>query len=479
MSIKKNFLFNATLSISQIIFPIVTFPYVTRILMPKGLGTVNFIDSFVQYILIIAALGIPVYGVREIARVKGDPTKLSKTYSELLIIHSVLSIISALIFYVMILNVPKLSGEYELCMIGVGIILTNIFMINWLYGGLEKFVFISIVSISVRVLMILGIFILVKSPEDKVLYYGLNLLGNLITGIINISIASKHVKFSFNFFDIRKHFSPLFMLFSLTVITSVYVLLDSVILGFLKNNVEVGYYTTAMKLSKIPITLLTALTSVLIPKLTASTANNNLGEVSSLIDKSMNASLVISIPIAFGMFSLSREIILVFAGSLYLPALPSFQILSFIIIPISLALISYQVLLPRNKEKYMMFCSIIGMSISLLLNFILIPAYGGTGSAMSSIVTEFMVAIMLFFVSRKLVSILIPYRMICSAIITCTSFFLFKYIFQNIFRSDALVIISTAISGSLFYLIMMGVVFRVKLVRELYALGINKFTGLL
>ena len=427
----------------------------------------------------IAALGIPVYGVREIARVKNNPSKLADTYSGLLMVHSLLSIISAIVFYVMVLNIPKLSAEYELCMVGIGMILTNVFMINWLFGGLEKFVFISMVSISVRVLTIIGIFIWVKSPEDKVLYYGLNLVGNVISSIINMYIASKYVKFSFKFLDLKKHISPLFMLFSLSVITSVYVLLDSVILGFLKNNVEVGYYTTAMKLSKIPISLLTALTSVLIPKLAASTADNNSGEVSGLIDKSMNASLIISIPIAFGMFSLAREIILVFAGSLYLPALSSFQVLSFIIIPISIALISYQILLPKNKEKYLMFCSIIGMVVSLILNFVLIPALGGTGSAISSVATELIVALMLFLVSRKLVDILVPYKMIGSAILTCLSFFVFKYIFQNIFTNNVFIIISTALCGGIFYFGIMGFVFRVKLIRDLYASGINKFSGLL
>jgi len=465
MSIKKNFAFNAVLSISQIIFPIITFPYVTRILEPEGLGSINFIDSFVQYLIIVSALGIPIYGVREIAKIKNDKEKLSKTFSELVIIHSTLAIICSIIFMFLLQFVPKLFAEYELCIIGIFVILSNVFLLNWFFAGLEKFAFISTISLLVRVLTIICIFLFVKSPADKVLYYSFNLLANIITGIIGIAYARKYIQFTFKSPNFKAHFGSLFFLFSLSVITSVYVLLDSVILGFLKNNSEVGYYSTAMKISKIPIALLTALTSVLLPKLSSIEFGD---EFNRLVNKAMRFSFLISIPISLGLFILSREIILIFAGNLYLPALSSFRILSFIIIPIGFALINYQVLLPYNREKYMMFAALVGVFVSLLLNFLLIPYLGNQGSAISSLSTEVVVAMILFLLSYKLCKFDIPYKLILNSFLTCGVMFIIKHFIYYFSDNSLTIIIGTAILGSLSYFTIMGCVFKNEIVVEMF-----------
>ena len=471
MSIKKNFAFNAVLSVSQILFPIITFPYVTRVLKPEGLGSINFIDSIVQYLIIFSALGIPIYGVREIAKIKDNKQKLSKTFSELIIIHSTLAIFCSTLFLFLLQFVPKLFVEYELCIIGVLIILSNVFLLNWFFAGLEKFVFISVVSLLIRLLTISCIFLFVKSQADKTLYYSFNLVGNVITGIISIIFAKKYINFSFQLNNIKVHFKALFFLFSLSVITSVYVLLDSVILGFLKNNSEVGYYTTAMKISKIPIAFLTALTTVLLPKLSSIDFGD---EFKRLVNKAMRFSFIISIPISLGLFVLSKEIILIFAGTLYLPALSSFRILCFIIIPIGFALINYQVLLPYNREKYMMFAALIGVCVSLLLNFILVPYLGNQGSAISSLSTEVVVAIILFLLSYKLCKIEIPYRLIIESILSCSIMFLIKYFIAYFSDNNLIVIFCTGLLGSLVYFALMGYVFKNEIVNEAFINFKNK-----
>mgnify|MGYP001759720053 CR=1 FL=1 len=464
-NIKKNFLFSSVLSLSQIIFPIITFPYVTRVLLPEGLGTVTFIDSFVQYLVIASALGIPIYGVREIARVKNDKVKLAKTYSELLIIHTILSVFFSFIFFILVKLVPQLTSEYGLCIIGIGIILTSVFSINWFYAGLEKFAVISSVSIIVRLLSVVFIFIFIKSPEDKTLYYGFNLIGNVITGLICMIIALRTTRFVTSDLEFMRHFRSLLLLFSLTVITSVYVILDSVILGFIKNNTEVGYYGTAMKLSKIPISLLSALTTVLIPQL----SSLEFGEkFKNLLSKSMNFSFVLSIPISFGLFVLSKEFILIFAGELFLPALSAFKILSFIIVPIGFALISYQILIPYNKEKYMMICSIMGLVCSLILNFILVPYLGNVGSAISSLGTEMLVSVFLFIVSFKLCKIALPVRVILLSLLTCSGFFGIKFFIKMYVTNLYTIVLITGLLSTIFYFAVMGFVFKVAVVKDFY-----------
>lgn len=470
-NIKKNFLFSSVLSLSQIIFPIITFPYVTRVLLPKGLGSVNFIDSIVQYIIIVSALGIPIYAVREIARVKDNKVLLSKTYTEMIVIHTIISLLCSVVFGMMIFVIPELFADYQLCIIGIGIILSNVFLINWFFAGLEKFVFISIVSIVVRVITVLGIFLLVKAPEDKVIYYSLNLVGNIITGIVAVRFALRETTFTFGGIRFYKHLRSLFLLFSLTVITNVYVLLDSVILGFIKNNEEVAFYATATKLSKIPISLLFALTSVLIPKLSSLQDKD---KFSDLLSKSVETTFILSIPIAIGLVVLSKELILIFAGEMYLPGLEGFRVLSFIIIPIGFALVNHQILLPYNKEKYMMRCAIAGMVTSLILNFTLVPCLGNLGSAISSLTTEIVVSLLLFFVSYKICKIKIPYRIIFYSIITCSSFFLIKYFLSLLTNDKFVVLIFTLCLCSFIYFFVMSTIFKVRLLNDFSLIVLNK-----
>lgn len=459
MSLKKNFVLNVILSITQVLFPLITFPYVTRILLPDGVGAVNFIDSIVQYIIIFAALGIPIYGVREIARARRIKSDLDKTFSELSLIHGVTSVGSALIFFIIALCIPELYAEWNLCLIGVGLILSNAFTLNWLYGGLEKFSLITIVSVSVRIITIIGIFILVKTPQDKVYYYGLNLMSSILTGIVNVIIATRYVSVRWKNLQIRKHLKPLYLLFSVSVISSIYVLLDSVILGFLQNPTEVGYYYTAMRISKIPISIMAALTSVMIPRITQM-ADNNLKYVQDLVYKSAVVTIMLSIPIALGMYCLGRELILLVAGSEFLPSLNSFRVLCFMIIPISFALLNYQILLPYNKENIMMKISIVGAIISIILNISLIPSLGGFGSAISSIITEVVVAVLLYFVGRNVVRLQMPWILILQTVVACSTFFILHYIAVKIIKNNLMVILSTVFACTASYFFFMIIIFK-------------------
>lgn len=473
MNVRGNFIYNALLSVSQIILPIITFPYITRTLLPKSLGDVNFIDNIVQYVCIVAALGIPLYGTREVAKLRDNKYLLNKLFSELLTLHFCVSLICSIVFLLSLQFFEKLHTHFDLGLIGIGIILSNVFIINWLFSGLEKFAYITKISIIIRIISVIAIFLLIKDPRDKNLYYGITLVSNLSIGLINLAYSKRYISFNISDLRLKKHFKPLFVLFFLGVITNVYVLLDSVILGFLKDTVQVGYYAVAQRISKIPISLIASLTAVVIPFLTRNASEKE--KMSAMIDKTILFTVIICIPIAIGLFCLAPELVKVFAGESFTPSIIALRILSFIIIPIGLALVSYQVLLPINKEKLIMNTAFIGLTISLGLNFLLIPSFNNIGCAVSSLITEFVVAGILMFFSKKYISYKIPWRIIIQCLILTIPFFLIKEISITLISSTISIVIFSVFASIIIYFSGLILIFKNEFVIENYLIVKKKF----
>ena len=176
-NIKSNFICKVLLGISQIIFSLITFPYASRILLPEGIGEVSFIDNLTQYFTILSALGIPIYGIREVAKRQDNLVELQKLLTELISIHFIASIISGALYWTIVIHSSKLSSSIDLCQIGLLLILSHVFVIEWFYQGLEKFKFIVIRTLLIRVLTILLLFLFVKTPQNKSIYYILNFIG--------------------------------------------------------------------------------------------------------------------------------------------------------------------------------------------------------------------------------------------------------------------------------------------------------------
>jgi O-antigen/teichoic acid export membrane protein len=335
--LKKNIVFNTLLSVSQILFPLVTFPYASRILGPEGMGAVNFADNFITYFLIFSALGIPLYGVREIAKVKHDSIALGRVYSELIFIHLVTSLISIVVLLGISLSSDKLFANFQLYQIGMAILLGNVFIAEWFFQGIEKFKYIAIRMVLIRLFTIILLFALVHTVADRNTYYALNLVATLLAAATNMYSVSKLVKISFKNLTLRHHLKPLFIIFSNSIITTIYLVFDTIILGFLTSDVYVGYYSASMRISKISLAVIGVLSAVLLPRLTIAFKAENWAEARLLLHKSINFVVFLSIPIAIGTYCLSEEIIRLFAGQKYLPAVSSLQILCFIVVFVGMA----------------------------------------------------------------------------------------------------------------------------------------------
>jgi O-antigen/teichoic acid export membrane protein len=428
-SIKKNFIYNVILSISQILFPLITFPYASRVLNPGGLGIVSFADSFTQYFILLAALGIPVYGVREIAKVKDEPAKLSTLFSELLIINVIATVFCLLLYIGLIFSVNKLHENQSVFFVGCGILLSNVFLIEWLFIGLENFQYMVKRTVAFRFLTMCLIFIIVTSPEDKTYYYGITFLFYILSALANMRYAQKFVTISFSGIQFRKHLKPLFFIFSTTIVISMYAILDNIILGFLTDETYVGYYTVSMRISKFSIALVGALGLVLIPRLSALFQNDNTLEALKLLNKSVQYVIIFSVPISLGILLMADDLIMLFSGKAYMPAITSLRIFALIVIIIGFAQIySQQILIPLNKEIFIFRSVLLGVVISLTLNFLLIPIYKHNGAAISNLITELIVTISLYYYSRKFFPIAFPIKAFFFSILSCSLFYPIRFL---------------------------------------------------
>lgn len=475
---KRNIFYNTLLSVSQVLFPLITFPYSSRILGPEGMGAVNFADNFTTYFLLLSALGIPLYGVREIAKVKDNPVQLSRVFSELLLIHLATSVLAVVLLFSLSYTIGRLRADFALYQIGMSVVLGSVFIAEWFFQGTEQFKYIAIRSVAIRIFTIGLLFLLVHSPQDKEIFYGLNLIAVLLAAAANMYAIRKLVKLSFKEISFKRHLRPLLIIFSNSVITTIYLVFDTIILGFITSDEHVGYYSASMRISKLSLAVISAVSIVLLPRLTLAFRNENFDEAASLLDKSINFVIFLSVPIALGTFCLSREIILLFAGSQYLPAVAALKVLCFIVIFVGVAqVLSHQILLPSHMERKILYASLIGVVLSLGLNFALIPILRHIGAAISSVATEALVTLILFFFVRKAIKFSFPLIPFLQSVLTCGLFFLLKFLVLQLTSNPVAVVLVTACLSALSYLLCQVFLWKNKHVIELLS-GFGPFTFL-
>lgn len=430
-SIKKNAFFNILLAVSQILFPLITFPYISRILQPQGVGAYTFVDSYTQYFVLIAALGIPIYGMREIAKTRHSVAERSKIFSELIVLHIFITLVITLIYIGSFLLVPRLQSYTELFWIGSTLLLSSAFLIEWFYQGMEKFPFITIRTLFIRSASIICIFLLIKKRSDVTYYYAINCTAVLLNAVINLGYSRHFIKFSISGLEIKRHFKPLMYIFSSAIVSSVYTLLDSVILGFLTNAMQVGFYTTAVKLSKILIMMLAAFTTVLVPPLSLAFKEDRFQDAKHLLQKSFDYVAFIGVPLSVGLFIIAKPLILLFSGSSFLPAVNALRLLSPTIFFVGLSYVfGMQVLNPTGNERYFFLATFIGMLVSVSANLLLIPWMEQLGAAITNLLVEFTVMAILIKFALNKVNFQPHWQNIIKALIASLPFFGVAYLIE-------------------------------------------------
>lgn len=380
---------------SSILFPLITFPYVSRVLLSEGNGKVAFASSVITYFTMFASLGIPTYGIRACAKVRDDKEKLSKTAQELLIINSVTMLITCLAYVLSILFVPKFGAEKELFIInGIGMVL-NVFAVNWLYNALEQYAYITVCNLLVKIVSLVLMFLLVKHPDDYIIYGAITMIASSVSYVFNFIYAHKFISFKKSgTYEFRQHLKPIFIFFATSAAINVYTNLDVVMLGFMKGDVEVGYYNAAIKVKTILTTLITSLGTVLLPRLSYYVKKDQKDAFYHTIAKAVNFVVVLGIPLTFYFGMFAEESILFLAGEDFMGAILPMIILMPTILLIGLSNITgIQVLTPQNEEKKVLYSILWGAAVDFVLNLVLIPKFASSGAAFATVMAELAVLI--------------------------------------------------------------------------------------
>lgn len=400
--IKKNTFFNLVLVLSQLLLPVITFPYISRVLGPEKIGVINFIDSITQNIIIISALGIGIYGVREIARAKSDPKELKKIFSELFIIHLLSVGIFAIFFIIAIFSVPKFYEVKELCYISLAYILGQVFLIEWYYQGMEKFKYITIRTVIIRIFSLFFLFILVKSESDFLKYYFITVAIVLLNSIFNFYSVIRDNVLQLRDLDLRKHLKPLVFILSSNVAVSIYMYLNNSFLGFLSEAESVAYYSSGVKITRLSLGVVTALGIVIVPQLSSAFSSQDWAKIKDLLDKSFQYVITVGIPFSLFFVFESVQIVDLLAGDKFLPASITLSILGPTVFLIGLNnIFGLQILANFGWERFLLKSVLWGMFLNVGLNFLLIPKFDHNGAAISTLVTEIFVTYAMFYFIRK------------------------------------------------------------------------------
>ncbi|GIM27386.1 heteropolysaccharide repeat-containing protein [Clostridium polyendosporum] len=403
-SVKINILFNILRVTMAVIYPIITFPYVARILMSDGVGKVEFARTIISYFIIIAMLGINTYATREVAKLRQDKDKLSKFCHEMIIIN-ICSVIVAYSFFLFFLYFYKSAFNQKslYLILSIGIIL-NAAGMEWLYQGLEKYIYITVRTIFFQIISLILLFLFVKNKNDYVSYALLITISSFGSNILNLINSFKYITFKiYKNYNIKKHLSNIVIIFATNLVMSLYGQAVVIILGILGNDANVGVYSTSFKLIQLIISIMISVNIVVFPRLSYYIEIKDNTSLNRILEGGFNILFLIAIPITLGLFLLAKEIILIFAGSGFYESIICLKILSPVIILIALNnFMVYQILMPNNKEKQFLTSIIIGNVANLFIGLSLIFMYKNIGAAITRVIIELVIFIVLYKYSIKL-----------------------------------------------------------------------------
>ena len=402
-SLKLNFIMNAMLTMSSFIFPLITFPYVSRVLGPAGYGKVSFATALIAYFLIFAQLGIPTYGVRACAKVRDDKRLLTKTAHELLIINLVMSALSYAVLFLALIFVPKLREDRLLyIVVSLTIIFTTIGM-EWLYKALEQYTYITVRSLIFKIVALVAMFCLVRDTDDYVIYGGITILASSASYLMNFIHARKYIDLRpMGGYDFKPHLKAVAVFFAMACATTIYTNLDTVMLGFMKTDDAVGYYNAAVRIKSILVSIVTSLGTVLLPRASYYVEHGQMEEFRRISRKALNFVIMAATPLMLYFIFFARQGILLLSGEDFMGSVLPMQLIMPTLLFIGLTnILGIQILVPTGREKMVLYSVIMGAVVDVVCNLLLIPRFAATGAAVSNMLAEAAVLVFQIAVLRK------------------------------------------------------------------------------
>ena len=409
-SVKVNYILNLINTGTQMLFPLITFPYVCRVIEADGIGQINFFQSIISYISLFTCLGIPMYAIREIARDRSDVVQMNRTAMEILLLHSMLTLVGYAIVAILCLTVPQIQVNIPLFLILSLTIFFTAIGCEWFYQGIEDFKYITIRGLIIKTVSVVLLFIFVKSKTD-LLYYGCYTVFGVLGGnIFNFFRLRKYIhreNIIFSELHIKRHVKPVLKVFSFSVVTSIYLQLNTVLLGFLKNALAVGYFAAATKVMQMLLTMSACLGSVMMPRASHLIAENKEDEFNRLIQKSYDFTLAIALPMTIGLIFCAPSLITALCGVKFEHSILPSQIIAPIILMVAISnVFGIQVLFPKGKINIVTLCCVIGAVADLILNLCLIPFFSYIGTSIAYLGAEVATTVSMYFIGRRYIPII-------------------------------------------------------------------------
>lgn len=410
-SVKFNFIMNFILTASSILFPLITAPYILRVLQAEGNGRVDFASSVMTCFMMFASLGIPTYGIRTCAKVRDDKEELSNTVQELMIINTVTMALTYTAFLVLVFLVPQFAEEKTLLFINSISMVLNVIGVTWFYNAIEQYAYITACSIAFKLASILLMFLLVRSPEDYVKYGAITVFAASGSYILNFWNLRKHIRFKKTRpYRFRVHLRPILVFFSMSAAINVYTNLDTTMLGIMKDKAEVGYYSAGIKIKNLLVSLTTSLGAVLLPRLSYYIEKGEQKAFQETVSKAFHFVLILGSAVTVYFIVMAQEALLLLGGDGYSASVTPMQILMPTVWLIGLSNITgMQILTPYGQENKVLVSIVGGAVLDFILNLALIPNYGASGAAFATLLAELLVLVVQCYYLRQLLKEIVRY----------------------------------------------------------------------
>lgn len=414
-SLVKNSIYNIVYKLITALYPLVAVTYVSHILLAEKMGMVSYAQNIVSYFVVIAALGIPTYGIKEIAIKSEDIQARSQVFWELLTINTISTTLALAAYGMLILSVNKFYSNYLLYAVAGLQIAFNYINVDWFYQGMEEYKYISIRSIVVKAIALIALPVAIRTQEDYIWYaliYCMAIAGNNIFNIIRIRRYVVRPSLKLN---LCKHLKIISVLLMVSIAVEIYAMIDTTMLGVFCNSSTVGCYSNAMKLTRMVNTMAAAIGTVLFPRLSVIFNNKENEEFNNLVNNGIKIMLMIAIPASLGMILCSKNIILLLFGNSFTDAIPILKILALMIpIVVCNTLMGGQVLVTTNQENKYVISVTTASIVNVILNGLLIPRFGATSAAVASLISEAIDLTLYCWFARKYVKLCFSRRYIVS-----------------------------------------------------------------
>ncbi len=421
-SIKKNSIYSILKTFSSIVFPLITFPYVSRVLLTENVGKINFGLSIVSYFTLIASLGVSTYAIRECSSVRDNKVSLEKTASQIFSINVITTIVAYICLAITLASYRKLDSYRLLIIIQSLSIIATTLGADWLNSAMEDFKFITIRTVSFQIVSLGLLFAFVHKPDDYIKYAIISLISSAGASITNIWYRRRYCKVTFTLkIDWKRHMPPIMFLFVMILAQTIFNSVDSTMLGLIQGDYEVGIYSAAHKVLNIINQVIGSLLWVIMPRMAYYFADEDYDSINKLLKKILQFNITVGLPCVVGVIVIAKDIICIVAGQSFVEATPVLQIFmfGFVFSLFGGSFLGNAVLLPSKKEKYYMIVCCIAAVINIITNYFAIPVWGARAAAGTTALCSITIMVLLMFKVDKRISINGLWKLFISPVIGC------------------------------------------------------------